>query len=177
MIDLINYLNAKDPSGKKQLIVKYVMHEALENTSLDHYEIIRLTENDNVPVNQNTGEFEYGKTELGQVLRQYIDNNVGGIDFNPANMNLQTAGEQVEFQLPFDVNELEHMNIHGFKPIIIQMRPIVNLPLLLGLVDEKGETPVAEFRGHVPKVHVPVQELLPDDRREPLAVLKNNKIL
>ncbi len=34
---------------------------------------------------------------------------------------------------------IEQMNIEGFIPVIINITPVTNLPLLLGLADTSGE--------------------------------------
>ena len=66
-----------------------------------------------------------GKTESPQ--------DVGGIDFNPAELNIQEQGNDIKISVPaIDLNALENMNINGFTPIIIQVVPITNLPALLG---------------------------------------------
>lgn len=64
----------------------------------------------------------------------------GGIDFNPSNLDLQTQGHGSDFRIPsVDMEKLENMHIEGFTPIIFQIVPITNLPLLLGL--NQGEEP------------------------------------
>ncbi|OGW97834.1 MAG: hypothetical protein A2Y04_00050 [Omnitrophica WOR_2 bacterium GWC2_45_7] len=90
----------------------------------------------------------------------------GGIDLNPVGMNLETKGKGVDFDftaigLPcldedndgrceaLDLEQIKQMDINGFSPVIIQMTPVVNLPLLLGVreteraVPEQGGEPVS----------------------------------
>ncbi len=63
--------------------------------------------------------------------------NVGGIDLGPENINLQTRGEAIGIPLP-DVQELENLKIDGLYPIILNVAPVTNLPLLLGVAEEKS---------------------------------------
>ncbi len=57
----------------------------------------------------------------------------GGIDLNPANMNLQIKRDGDGVALPVDLQDIEHINIRGFVPVIIKIVPVGNLPQLLGL--------------------------------------------
>ncbi len=66
-----------------------------------------------------------------------LKDQVGGIDLNPANLNIETKGTSIEFDLPFDVHELEGLPITGFTPIIFNITPVINLPLFLGLEDKQ----------------------------------------
>jgi len=61
----------------------------------------------------------------------------GGIDFNPNNLDIQVQGERIEFRLPVDSIDLHNIRIDGFTPVIINVTPLINLPLLLGLVDDE----------------------------------------
>jgi len=60
---------------------------------------------------------------------------LGGIDLNPAKLDLETKGEGVEFNLPTPA-ELENMEINGLTPIIFNITPITNLPLFLGAKEQ-----------------------------------------
>jgi len=61
---------------------------------------------------------------------------IGGIDFNPNNLEMQTQGNGLNFNLPFHAVDLQNIRIDGFTPVIINVTPLSNLPLLLGLIDE-----------------------------------------
>jgi len=65
----------------------------------------------------------------------------GGIDFNPKNLDIETRGEGMEFNTPFDPHVLETMDIQGFTPVIFQIVPLTNLPMFLGLTDEHEDEP------------------------------------
>lgn len=68
--------------------------------------------------------------------------NPGGIDLNPSKIHFDQTGMKTEFNLPSS-DELiqEYLNIEGFEPIIINITPITNIPLLLGTAE-----PVLEDR-------------------------------
>ena len=54
----------------------------------------------------------------------------GGIDLNPNNLDLQTQGQEIELNMPFDAQTIVNFPIDGFAPVIIQIVP-ANLPLIL----------------------------------------------
>ncbi len=62
------------------------------------------------------------------------DKRVGGINFDPALLDLQIKRDGKGVPLPFPQQPAD-MRIEGFLPVIINVTPI-NLPLVLGLVDE-----------------------------------------
>jgi len=66
-------------------------------------------------------------------------NNVGGIDLNPDMLDLQIKRDPNGVPLPISQQDLEHMQIEGFFPIIIDITPINGLPELLGLSDQPVE--------------------------------------
>jgi len=64
---------------------------------------------------------------------------VGGIDLNPANLTIEKQGKGINMSIPLDptiMQELETMPIDGFAPVIFQIIPVNNLPLLLGIADD-----------------------------------------
>jgi len=68
-----------------------------------------------------------------------FDDNVGGIDLNPAQLNLETQGENIPLDIPTELPSLQNLQIEGLTPIIIQIVPITNLPMILGATEEKQE--------------------------------------
>jgi len=72
-----------------------------------------------------------------------LNQEVGGINLDPAMLNLETKGEGMGIPFPFDLKELESLSIEGFSPIIFQIVPVTNLPVLLGLTDDDVPTPLA----------------------------------
>jgi len=70
--------------------------------------------------------------------------NRGGIDFNPTNLNLEIKGDGIQVpELNFDPAQLGQMNIDGFYPVIYNIVPVMNLPMLLG-VSEGEKQPAGE---------------------------------
>jgi len=67
---------------------------------------------------------------------------LGGIDLNPALLNLQIKRDGSGVPLPLLQQPIHTMQIDGFIPIIINITPTINLPMLLGLGDlgEDGGT-------------------------------------
>ena len=53
-------------------------------------------------------------------------------------LELQTQGKGVDFNIPFDSQSIQSIQIDGFSPVIIRIIP-TNLPLLMG-VNEAEET-------------------------------------
>ena len=78
--------------------------------------------------------------ELSGVREQYAANasfttapeQVGGIDLNPAMMSLQIKRDGAGIPLPVFDQPIESFNIDGFAPVIINVAPVTNLPMLLG---------------------------------------------
>ncbi len=67
----------------------------------------------------------------------------GGIDLNPALLDLQIKRDGNGVPLPLPQQPIETMHIDGFLPVIINITPISNLPLVLGLdLPPQEEKPV-----------------------------------
>jgi hypothetical protein len=60
---------------------------------------------------------------------------VGGIDFNPALLDLQIKRDGNGVPLPMHLQPAEVMRIEGLVPVIINVTPVLNVPLLLGLAE------------------------------------------
>ena len=61
--------------------------------------------------------------------------NPGGINLNPVLFDLEIKRDGNGIPLPFNMQPIELMNIEGLIPVIINITPVYNLPLLLGLED------------------------------------------
>ena len=78
---------------------------------------------------------------------------VGGIDLDPAMMDLQIKRDANGVPLPIFEQPLEDINIQGFIPVIINIQPIPSVPLLLGIADFPEDTaPASDFSdtGEIP---------------------------
>ena len=60
------------------------------------------------------------------------DSTKGGIDLNPANLNLQIKRDGNGVPLAVEFQDIPNINVNGFVPVIINITPVTNLPLLLG---------------------------------------------
>ena len=82
----------------------------------------------------------------------------GGIDLTSGGLDLETTGEGIEFQIDWaatglpcfdedkdgtcerlDEERVQEMNINGLTPVIFQIQPVGNLPLLLGIKEEEED--------------------------------------
>jgi len=57
---------------------------------------------------------------------------VGGINFSSKTLNLQTKKDVQGLTLPLEIEDFENIPIEGLVPVIINIIPMNNLPLLLG---------------------------------------------
>lgn len=65
--------------------------------------------------------------------------NLGGIDFDPNKLTIESRGKKVEWTPAFNAQNLDKMPIDGFTPIIIQITPVANFQLLLSAVKDNAE--------------------------------------
>lgn len=84
----------------------------------------------------------------------------GGIDLNPALLKLQIRRDGKGVPLPLNQQPLLKMNIDGFLPVIINITPLTNVPLLLGF-DPKSKEKETQVSYNLSS--------LPMDRREEVA--------
>jgi len=67
---------------------------------------------------------------------------LGGIDLNPNSIRMDRQGEAIDINLPAaQIDRLLYMNIEGFVPVIINVTPITNVLLLLGLTEMPEDEP------------------------------------
>jgi len=69
----------------------------------------------------------------------------GGIDLNPAHLDLQIKRDGSGVPLPLLQQPIENMHIEGFVPVIINVTPIMNLPMLLGVTFPEEESQDVSF--------------------------------
>jgi len=65
--------------------------------------------------------------------------NKGGIDFNPDYLEIQKQEVGPEVWEPMDLEQWSHIEIRGLVPVIINVTPVINLPLLMGALKEEEE--------------------------------------
>ena len=61
-----------------------------------------------------------------------IGREVGGIDLNPANIDLQIKRDGHGVPLPMELLDIPNIDIKGFVPVIINITPVTSLPMFLG---------------------------------------------
>ncbi|MCK5604135.1 class II fructose-bisphosphate aldolase, partial [Candidatus Pacearchaeota archaeon] len=86
-------------------------------------------------------EFNAPKSDSNDALIKEISSSpVGGINLNPNLLDLQIKRDGNGVPLPINMQPIHQMRIDGFVPVIINVTPVVNLPLLLGLAN--SESPI-----------------------------------
>lgn len=65
----------------------------------------------------------------------------GGIDMNPNALDLQTRGDGVQFDMPFDPARWESIPFEGFSPVILRI-DTTNLPVFLGAQEVNSESTI-----------------------------------
>ncbi len=82
-------------------------------------------------------------TDKAQLTARDSAENVGGIDFNADYLYIDTNGIGVQLSVPIHDIELRDVNISGVTPLILDVAPVTNLLMFLGVVDqdasEKGQ--------------------------------------
>lgn len=66
---------------------------------------------------------------------------VGGIDLSTAYRNLQIKRDANGIPLPMPMQPVEMINIEGLAPVILNITPVMNVPLLLGVADKEENAP------------------------------------
>lgn len=84
---------------------------------------------------------ESGFTDSAQ-----IDDPVGGIDFNPSNLTIESQGKMDELNVPLYLQSPENININGLTPVIFQIIPVNSLPMLLGINQEESQNQLSLAR-------------------------------
>lgn len=70
--------------------------------------------------------------EDSQADINFQSTSVGGIDLNPNNINLHLQQENGGVNINIDPADLDSLHIEGLFPVILEMTPATNLPVLLG---------------------------------------------
>lgn len=62
---------------------------------------------------------------------------LGGIDLHPENLNMKIQKNDEGGIIPIAPQVIENINIKGFTPVIIEIAPVKNLPVLIGFADQE----------------------------------------
>jgi hypothetical protein len=65
--------------------------------------------------------------------------NTGGIDLNPVQMNIQVKKQSEDFKFNFNGTEIDAAQVTGATFTIRTMTPVINLPQVLGLIQEPAD--------------------------------------
>ncbi len=76
--------------------------------------------------------------------RRGTEDELGGIDLNPGNMEMETNYGADRIRLPMPTIPLENIKIDGLVPVIIHVAPVTNLPMLLGIVNSENPSDAAD---------------------------------
>ncbi len=68
-----------------------------------------------------------------------IPSDLGGINLNPSIYDIETRGESSEFDFTFEDPAVINADITGLVPVIINVTPVTNIPLLIGVKEEAKE--------------------------------------
>jgi len=63
----------------------------------------------------------------------------GGIDLNPNIYDIKSTGEESEFNFEFNLQETINPNVSGLIPVIINITPVMSIPMLIGIKEEDSE--------------------------------------
>ena len=61
------------------------------------------------------------------------ERDVGGIDLNANALDIEIRGQGVRLYKDLDYKKLLNAPIHGFYPVLIELKPIVNPPFTLNI--------------------------------------------
>ena len=136
--DIVNFVNQNVGSNASNKV-----REILESRSAERVENAQRTLSTLVSEDNTSGVLSGIDPMIasfynsGNMAANYGDNsmmaNPGGIDLNPNMINLQSQGEGMDFNIPFNPQGMEDIRIDGFTPIIFNITPVTNLPFVLGI--------------------------------------------
>jgi len=121
-------LRTRKISGQKGYLIVGLPHSAVDfetmNPDADH-------------LVSNLSGLNKGSAILGD--------DVGGIDFNPNILDLKVGGNTQGIQFSLPQQPIQNMNINGFAPVIINITPVSNFSLLLGMADQNEGTDSEDY--------------------------------
>ncbi|HBG61538.1 MAG: hypothetical protein A2Y03_06775 [Omnitrophica WOR_2 bacterium GWF2_38_59] len=132
-------------SGLWKQIVENAMNEDVgwKEGVKNHKVIYQLAKEDLNPqeILQLNAEFTYadaailGLNRIDQTDDENLatrEQNVGGIDLNPLNINFKIKRDDHNIPFPIEFQDIENLDIRGFTPVIINITPVTILPILFG---------------------------------------------
>jgi len=76
---------------------------------------------------------------------------LGGINLNPNILDLKIRRDKNNVPVPLDISpqQIQQIQIDGLKPVIINIIPVYNIPLILGATEEEDTTPSDYLSGEL----------------------------
>ncbi|MCD4779131.1 MAG: diguanylate cyclase [Candidatus Omnitrophica bacterium] len=87
-----------------------------------------------------TGAIGEGKTDQAMLTARLDNTPVGGIDLDPALLDLKIKRDGEGIALPLLQQPPEALQIEGFIPVIMNVTPVQTLPIFLGNLATEGDT-------------------------------------
>jgi PII-like signaling protein len=140
------YILGRGNTAKVQIPLAYISREHVRLT-VDYVESIVTVED----LNSSNGtsvsavfglstEVKSSSSDEAMTLQETSDDaamdTVGGIDLNPANLDLRRQGQGMDPAMMNQWQRLETRPVTGFTPVIFQIVPVTSIPLLLGIPAE-----------------------------------------
>jgi len=132
---LPGYMRGEDFDNDTRALVTAIVSIASVTNEIGNEIIFQAILDAQLPRSMNSGSVR------GQLLVKAIAASVsvdkamlnipGGIDFNPNNFTLNQQGRNAQFNLPNIRPAFQNQSIDGILPIIINITPITNFPLLI----------------------------------------------
>lgn len=137
-------------TGEDLRISDYELYTAIEKylgEELDHKVessfVVRYNNRRNVRRNRinanNASNVNQGESLLGRTSEEPKEN-PGGIDLDSNNLDLRVEGDRFDFEFSEDFEGID-IDAQGFQPIIINISPVMNMPMLLGIADKEENQP------------------------------------
>ena len=109
--------------GMSLIVVPFIFSGKAKNHAEEDAEFVRQFERAQAPEPQDRAMTVEGK---------------GGIDFTPANLDVQSQNNGVEIKLHFDAAMIERFkNAPGFVPVVHSINPLTDLTMFLGLPEKE----------------------------------------
>ena len=81
----------------------------------------------------------FNRTAIRDAVYKWISGDVGGIDLNPNELNLLEQGETITIKMDNSIlSTLQPSSVKGIQPVIINITPVTNYLLLLGMEEESA---------------------------------------
>jgi predicted unusual protein kinase regulating ubiquinone biosynthesis (AarF/ABC1/UbiB family) len=135
-VDLVSQVFVEDFSGIKQRFDEERRNPRNESISSETTQETPTVDLDLDHIRESGG----GDQSMSRgIISSAFQQNPGGIDFNPNLLELQIEGEDSDFNLPINNTNLEQIHIDGLLPVIMNITPITNLPVILGTAESDME--------------------------------------